>query len=84
MELTRDSIETAYAFLHQKMRVYIHSTMDWQRDDIEFAIGTYADEMNQDLYKLLAGGRTDFLRDHKLFEQDITHAVEVMEQMLGI
>ena len=84
MELTRDSIETAYAFLHQKMRVYIHSTMDWQRDDIEFAIGTYADEMNPDLYKLLAGGRTDFLRDHGLFEQDITHAVEVMEQMLGI
>ncbi len=83
-ELTRDSIETAYAFLHQKMRVYIHSTMDWQRDDIEYAIGTYADEMNPELYKILAGGRTDYLRDHRLFEQDITHAVRVMEQMLGI
>ena len=44
--ITRDSIETAYSFLHQKRRstsgrllptgrknVYIHSTIDWQKDE---------------------------------------------------
>ena len=30
----KDSIETAYAFMHQKLRVYEHSTLDWQKDDI--------------------------------------------------
>jgi len=35
--ITKDSIETAYSFLHQKQRIYIHSTLDWQKDDIELA-----------------------------------------------
>ena len=48
--ITNDSIETAYSFLHQKRRstsgrllptgrknVYIHSTLDWQKDDIKLA-----------------------------------------------
>ena len=30
--ITKDSIETAYSFLHQKRNVYIHSTLDWQKD----------------------------------------------------
>ena len=38
--ITKDSIETAYSFLHQKQRIYVHSTLDWQKDDIEIAIGT--------------------------------------------
>ena len=33
--ITKDSIETAYSFLHQKQRIYVHSTLDWQKDDIE-------------------------------------------------
>ena len=45
--ITKDSIETAYSFLHQKQRIYIHSTLDWQKDDIEIAIASYADEMSQ-------------------------------------
>ena len=36
--ITKDSIETAYAFFHQKHRVYIYSNMDWQKDDIEYAL----------------------------------------------
>ena len=53
--ITKDSIETAYSFLHQKRRstsgrllptgrknVYIHSSLDWQKDDIEYAIASYA------------------------------------------
>ena len=57
---TKDSIETAYSFLHQKQRIYVlaslrwqaskaraHSTLDWQKDDIELAISDYADDMSQ-------------------------------------
>ena len=78
--ITKDSIETAYSFLHQKRRstsgrllptgrknVYIHSSLDWQKDDIDDAI---------------SGGRADFLRDHKRFPEDITQAVERLENML--
>ena len=80
--MTKDSIETAYSFLHQKQRIYVHSTLDWQKDDIEMAIASYADEMSQDLYDAISGGRTDFLRDHKHFLEDITKAVEMLEEML--
>ena len=46
--ITKDSIETAYSFLHQKRNVYIHSTLDWQKDDIEMAIDSYVDDMSQE------------------------------------
>ena len=26
--ITKDSIETAYSFLHQKQRIYVHSTLE--------------------------------------------------------
>ena len=80
--ITRDSIETAYSFLHQKRNVYIHSSLDWQRDDIEYAIASYVDDMSRELYETISKGRTDFLRDHKRFQADITKAVERLESML--
>ena len=80
--ITKDSIETAYSFLHQKRNVYIHSSLDWQKDDIEIAIASYADEMSQELLDAISGGRTDFMRDHKRFQEDITKAVEILENML--
>ena len=80
--ITRDSIETAYSFLHQKRQVYIHSQLDWQKDDIEYAIASYADDMSQELYDMIAEGRSDFLRDHDRFQEDITIAVEQLEGML--
>ena len=80
--ILKDSIETAYSFLHQKRNVYIHSTLDWQKDDIELAIGSYVDDMSQELYEAISDGRDDFLRDHKRFEDDITLAVERLENML--
>ncbi len=58
--ITKDSIETAYSFLHQKRQVYIHSQ----------------------LYEVLSDHRSDFLRDHKRFEKDITEAVKQLESML--
>ncbi len=80
--ITKDSIETAYSFLHQKRQVYIHSQLDWQKDDIEYAIASYADDMSQELYDMIADGRSDFLRDHDRFQEDITIAVEQLEKML--
>ena len=80
--ITRDSIETAYSFLHQKRNVYIHSSLDWQRDDIEYPIASYADDMSSELLELISEGRADFLKDHNRFSEDITHAVEQLEQML--
>ena len=80
--ITRDSIETAYSFLHQKRQVYIHSQLDWQKDDIEYVIASYADDMSQELYEVLSDHKSDFLRDHKRFEKDITEAVKQLESML--
>ena len=80
--ITKDSIETAYSFLHQKRNVYIHSILDWQKDDIEYAIGTYVDDMNPELYEAISDERNDFLRDHKRFREDITQTVERLEEML--
>ena len=80
--ITKDSIETAYSFMHQKRNIYIHSTLEWQKDDIELAIGSYVNDMSQELYEVISDGRTDFLRDHKRFGEDITKAVERLEKML--
>ena len=41
-----------------------------------------ADEMSQELFDVISGGRADFLRDHKRFKEDITKAVEILENML--
>lgn len=79
--ITRDSIETAYCFFHQKERVFAHSTMDWQKDDIEYAIASYVDEMNAELYQLLSHGNTNFLRNHATFHQELIQAVEELERM---
>ena len=80
--ITKDSIETAYSFLHQKRNIYIHSTLDWQKDDIEYAIASYVDDMNVELYDSFSEGIIDFLRDHTRFQKDITQAVERLEEML--
>ena len=80
--ITRDSIETAYSFLHQKQNVYIHSSLSWQKDDIEYAIASYVDDMSQELYDTISSGCPDFLRDHNRFQEDIAKAVEQLESML--
>ena len=38
--------------------------------------------MSQELYESISDGRADFLRDHKRFGEDITLAVEKLEEML--
>ena len=80
--ISKYDIEIAYAFLHQKQRVYEFSNMLWQKDDIEYAIGDYVGQMNAELYKKLAKGRDRFLLDHSTFASDIREAVDCLEEML--
>ena len=79
--ISKDSIEAAYAFFHQKWRVYSQSHDERQRDDIEYAIADYAGNMNRELYRWLAGGRKDFLFAHDNFEADIKTAIGRMESL---
>ena len=80
--ITKECIETTYSFFHQKHRIYQYSTLDWQKDDIEYAIASYVDDMNGELYALLARGRKDYLKDHNNFFADISDAVETLEKHL--
>ncbi len=80
--INKHTIESAYAFFHQKQRVYQYSTLDWQRDDIEYAIEDYVSQMDGELYDLISKGRKDFLRNHSSFADDIFNAVEQFENML--
>ncbi len=82
--ITKDSIETSYSFLHQKRNVYIHSSLDWQKDDIEYAISCFVDDMSPELYEVISDGRTDFLKDHERFLEDITLAVDKLEMSQNI
>lgn len=81
--ITPDAIATAYSFLHQKRNVYVHSTLDWQRDDIEMAVSAYSEQMDGGLYAVLAEGRDDFLRNHQHFSADISEAVNRLEKLLS-
>ncbi len=80
--ISKDSIEAAYSFFHQKERIYAASSIERQRDDIEFAIGEYAGGMNRELYARLAAGRQDFLFDHSHFGADLRSALNELTKML--
>ena len=82
--IPRATIETAYAFYHQIERVDAYSNMEWQKDDIEYAISQYVHDMDKQLLALLANGIPDFLESHLRFHQDLQAAVEQLESMLGI
>lgn len=81
--IPKDSIDTAYSFFHQKYRVYAHSRMEWQRDDIEIAVAGYADLMNPELFGLLSGGDEGFLHDHTRFGTDLANALGQLESMIS-
>ena len=83
IRIDKNAIETAYSFFHQKERVYAHSNMEWQKDDIEYAISSYVQDMDKTLYGLLSDGHDDFLANHRRFHDDILSAIEVMENLLN-
>ncbi len=80
--MNKDSIESAYCFLHQKYRVYEFSNSETQRDDIEFAIASYVNDMNKELYAHLAKGRKEFLCNHTTFAADMQEAINELELRL--
>ena len=80
---TKDSIEAAYCFFHQKQRIYIHSTIATQKDDIEFSVASYVEGMSHDLYKTIAEDKRDFLTDHTTFVDDMHKAVDKLEKMMN-
>ncbi len=82
MPISPDSVASAYAFFHQKWRIYAHSTIPSQRDDIEYAISSYVDSMDRDLYHCLSQGRSDFLMTHSRFAEDMTQALFMLEEKL--
>lgn len=81
--IPKDSIETAYSFFHQKWQVYRYSTMQWQKEDIEYAISSYVDGMNKELYALLARGRESFLQPSETFASEMDEAVHQLEKMMN-
>lgn len=80
--ISKDSIETAYSFFHQKLRVYQYSNMEWQREDIVYAIGSYVEQMDKELRDELSRGHQDYLMTHDRFGKDLAEAVDRLEQML--
>ena len=82
IEISRDCIESAYCFIHQKLRVYEFSTNPTQRDDIEYAIAQYVEGMNPALYHLLSAHRPHFLLDHPNFEKDMREAQDKLGGMV--
>lgn len=80
--MLRHEIEVAYSFFHQKHRIYQYSNMEWQKEDIEYAISQYVDCMNGELYAMISDGRKDYLMNHSTFHADIVKALEVLEDLL--
>lgn len=81
--IDRHNIEIAHSFFHQKLRVYEFSTSETQRDDIEYAISDYVSMMSEELFGVISGGRSSFLKEHGTFESDLRTAIQRMSSMLG-
>ena len=80
--MNRNSVEQAYAFFHQKLKVYAYSTSEKEMDHIEDCIASYANGMSEALFDELSGGNPAFLHEHSSFREDLTRAVNTMEAWL--
>lgn len=79
--ISRHAIESAYCFFHQKWRVYEYSTSEIQKEEIEYAISSYVENMSQRLYNEIACGKEDFLKDSATFATDMPLAVERLDAL---
>lgn len=84
LRIPADAIESAYCIFHQKQRVYMFSKSSTQKDEIEYAVSSYAMGMNKALYSKLAAGRQDFLMEHPRFAEDLGIAVSSLEKMAQV
>ena len=82
MKAERNAIEQAYAFFHQKLKVYEHSTSEKEMDHIEDCIANYANTMSKELFDELSAGNSAFMHEHSSFREDLTKAVCLMEKWL--
>ena len=82
MKADRNAIEQGYAFFHQKLKVYEHSTSEREMDHIEDSIANYANSMSKELFAELSNGNQAFLHEHTTFQDDLKKAVCIMEGML--
>ncbi len=82
MKADRNTIEQAYAFFHQKLKVYEHSTSENEMDHIEDCIANYANTMSSQLFAELSNGNDAFLHEHTSFQEDLKKAVRLMVAML--
>lgn len=80
--ITKDSIEQAYCFIHQKWRVYKFSSNPRQKEDIEYAISQYVESMNNALYMQISHGKSNFLQDYTSFAEDMQTAETRLETLL--
>lgn len=80
----RNAVEQAYAFFHQKLKVYAHSTSEREMDHIEDTISSYANAMSPALFQKLSDGDPAFLHEHASFGEDLRQAVLAMEKLLGL
>lgn len=83
MMADRNAIEQAYAFFHQKLKVYEHSSSEKEMDHIEASIAAYADAMSKELFADLSAGNSAFLHEHITFKKELTCSVLTMESWLS-
>ena len=84
MKADRNAIEQAYAFFHQKLKVYEHSTSEREMDHIEDTIAAYSNLMSKELFEELSQGNPAFLHEHTAFQEDLKKAVCLMAKWLQI
>ena len=82
--ISKNIAEQAYCFLHQKWSVYSGRASETQRDDIEYAISSYVDMMDPELYSLLSRGEIGFLREHVTFAADMRSAIQFLDEMVSV
>jgi hypothetical protein len=83
MKADKNTVEQAYAFFHQKLKVYEHSTSEREMDHIEDCIADYANTMSRALFNELSQGNPAFLHEHTTFQDDLRKAVCEMEKWIG-
>ncbi len=80
--IDRNIIELAYAFFHQKAKVYRYSSSEREKDHIEDVITSYINTMSPLLYALLSDGNDAYLKEHCTFGEQLEDAIAKMERLL--
>ena len=69
-------------YLPKDPAILVSSVNMLLRDEEFDSLESLCYAFSQELYEVLSDHRSDFLRDHKRFEKDITEAVKQLESML--